>query len=142
MNKSANKNSSSPKATIYSAFLLALAVLLLIVSCPLQHLLQNNFVSNISSAVRSNQANIKHRTQAEHSATANCCVAKNKTVLVKPDVAQQYKLPVSLTLSNITQHQGFEINYFLSGISNKYCIVIPSHLSSLPLFLQHRSLLI
>lgn|GEM_PF-3422954 len=127
---------------MYTALMFAFAVMLLIVSCPLKRLLQNNFVFNSSSVVKTNLTNINQRAGADHIATANCCAVKKKTVLVKLDLSQQCKLPVPIYQSNITGYPGFDINYFLSGVSYRYGILVSSDLSAPPLFLQHRRLLI
>ncbi len=142
MNTSVNRIYSSRKVNVYTALMFALAVMLLIVSCPLKRLLQDNFVFNSSSVVKTSQTNINQRTGADHIATANCCAVKKKTVLVKLDLSQQCKLPVPLYQSNITGHPGFDINYFLSGISYRYGVLVSSDFSTLSLFLQHRRLLI
>lgn len=141
MNTSANGIYSCRKATIYAALMFALAVMLLVVSCPLKRLLQNNFVSNSSSAVKG-QTNINHRTGADYSAFANSCADKKEIILAKPDLFKQSELLVPLYLSNIIRRPGFTINYFLSGTNYNYAFLVSSHYSTLPLFLQHLRLLI
>lgn len=142
MNSSANSIYSSRKITVYSAILSALALLILVVSCPLKQLLQENLVSNSSHAVRTNQTNTSQNSNTDYSAQDNCCNVRNNTVLIQPDLSQQVKLPVPLYFSNIIELPGFDVNYFLSRIKNNTTTLLSSNLSSLPLFLQHLRLLI
>lgn len=143
MNSSANSIYSSRKITVYSAILSALALLILVVSCPLKQLVQENLASNSSHAVRTNQANINQNSNIDNSAQDNYCGARGNTVLVNNDLSQQVKLPAPLYFSNIIELPGFDVKYFLSRIkNNNYTTLIPSNYSSLPLFLQHLRLLI
>lgn len=143
MSVRANSVYSSRKNTVFSAILSALTLLVLVVSCPLKQLLQDNLVSNSSHAVRTNQISANQNSNTNYSAQNNCCGARKNTVLVKPDLSQQVKLPVPFYFSNIVALPGFDVNYFLSRIKgNKNTTVLSSNLSPLPLFLQHLRLLI
>lgn len=141
MNSSLNKIFSPRKATVYTALMFALAMLVLIVSCPVKRLLLTNFNSTASSSQKSNQ-NIYQGVNIENNATADCSVENDKTDVIKSDVSQQHKLPLPLYLSNINNQAGFDINYFLSGISYNITQSIASQHATLPLFLQHLRLLI
>ena len=141
MNSSLNKIFSPRKATVYTALMFALAMLVLIVSCPVKRLLLTNFNSTASSSQKSNQ-NIYPGVNIENNATADCSVENDKTDVIKSDVSQQHKLPLPLYLSNINNQAGFDINYFLSGISYNITQSIASQHATLPLFLQHLRLLI
>ena len=142
MNSSLNKIFSPRKATVHTALMFALAMLVLIVSCPVKRLLLTNFNSTASSSQKSSQTNIYQGVNIENSATANCSVENDKTDVIKSDVSQQHKLPLPLYLSNISNQSGFDINYFLSGISYNITQSIASQHATLPLFLQHLRLLI
>ncbi len=141
MNTSVNKIFLPRKATVYTAVMFALAMLVLIVSCPVKRLLLTNFNSTASSSQKSNQ-NIYQGVNIENNATADCSVENDKTDVIKSDVSQQHKLPLPLYLSNINNQAGFDINYFLSGISYNITQSIASQHATLPLFLQHLRLLI
>ena len=141
MNSSLNKIFSPRKATVYTALMFALAMLVLIVSCPVKRLLLTNFNSTASSSQKSNQ-NIYPGVNIENNATADCSVENDKTDVIKSDVSQQHKLPLPLYLSNINNQAGFDINYFLSGISYNITQSIASQHATIPLFLQHLRLLI
>ena len=141
MNSSLNKIFSPRKATVHTALMFALAMLVLIVSCPVKRLLLTNFNSTASSSQKSNQ-NIYPGVNIENNATADCSVENDKTDVIKSDVSQQHKLPLPLYLSNINNQAGFDINYFLSGISYNITQSIASQHATLPLFLQHLRLLI
>ena len=142
MHSSANTIYTSAKAKIYSAIILSLAVMVLVFSCPLKRLLENNSVPNISSAIRTNQININENSVADYSASDYCFAANNKMVLVKPVVSQQHKLPDPLSPANSIQNAGLTSRDLLSGIDYKYHFLAISYPSSLPLFLQNCSLLI
>ena len=142
MNLSVNKIFSPRKATIYTALTFALAMLVLIVSCPVKRLILTNFDSTASSSTKSSQTNIYKGANIENSATANCSIVNDKTDVVKSDISQQHKLPVPLYLSNINNQTGFDINYFLSAINFSGISSVSAQHATLPLFLQHLRLLI
>jgi len=142
MHSSANTIYTSAKAKIYSAIILSLAVMVLVFSCPLKRLLENNSVPNISSAIRTKQTNINENNIADYSASDYCFAANNKMVPLKPGVSQQHKLPAPLSPANNIQNAGLTSRDFLSGIDYKYHFLAISYPSSLPLFLQNCSLLI
>lgn len=141
MNTSANHILLTGKA-YKSAFLFALAVLLLVVSCPLKRLLQKNEGSYSSTSVRSNQTNIDQRTNTGYSSADNCCVVKKKTSFAKSGLSQKVVVFTPSYLSNVSDASGFDINYYLSGVNYKAAHVAFSNPSSIPLFLQHLRLLI
>lgn len=142
MNTSVNTIYSSHKANIYTAFMYALAVMLLVVSCPVKRLLQNNIFLNSSTSIRSNQTNISQRTGADYNDPSICCAAKKKTILVKLNLPRQVKLPAPLHLPNISNQPGFDLNYFSSGLSYHYPVIATSFLSAVPLFQRHLRMLI
>lgn len=142
MNLSANKIFLLRKATIYTALTFALAITVLVLSCPLSRLLQSDFVLNASNATKANQTKINQRTGVHYSFTDKCSIAAEGTVLIKPVVAQQPKLRLPLYLSNITSQTGFDINSFLSRINYSHIQLVSSQHSTFPLFLQHLRLLI
>lgn len=139
MNTSANKIYSSCKANIYSAFLFALAVLLLVVSCPLKRVLQVNVTFNSSPATRTNQTNISQQTNAGFGAT---CAVKKKTLFVEPGLIQKVQIAIPFYFSNVANATGFDINHYLSRIHCQPAYVVSSNTSSLPIYLQHLRLLI
>ena len=141
MNTSVNKIFLTRKATVYTALMFALAMLVLIVSCPVKRLLLTNFNSSASSSQKNNQ-NIYHSANLENNAAANCSIVNDKSVVIKSDVLQQHILHLPFYISNINNKAGFNINYFLSGISYNSTQSIASQHTTLPLFLQHLRLLI
>ena len=136
MNASANKIFSPRKSTVYTALTFGLAMLVLIVSCPIKRLLLTNFNSTTSSSQKSNQ-NIYQGANIENNATATCSVENDKTAVVQSDLTQQHNLPLPLYLSNINNQTGFDINYFLSGINFSSIPSVYAQHSTTPLFLQH-----
>jgi len=143
MNRSKNKLYTSQKVTVFTALMFVLAVLMLVVSCPVKRLLQRNFVTNATSQVRTNEINSNQPSSANYNATASCVAIEKKVNLVNTSLLQQFKiLPASLLPAHLNEQAGFGIYYFLSGISGKYVVLVFISLSSLPLFLQYRRLLI
>ena len=143
MNTSANTIFSPRKATVYTALTFALAMLVLVVSCPVKRLLLTNFNSTASSSpTKSSRTNIYQGANIENNATANCYTENDKTAVVESDISQKHKLTLPLYLSNINNQTGFDINYFLSRISYNSTQSVASQHSTLPLFLQHLRLLI
>lgn len=134
MNTSVNKIFSSGRM-IHSAGLFALALMLLVISCPLKKLLQNNVASH-SSLQKTKQININQPRASQYSSAVSCSAIREKTLLVKSNLIQ-LKAPSSLYFPDRKRESGFEINYFLSRTNSKCGFSASSNLSSLPLFLQH-----
>ncbi|KIC90505.1 hypothetical protein [Flavihumibacter sp. ZG627] len=134
MNIGANK--------IFSALSVAVAVLILVVSCPVKRLLQNNFVSVSTTATKSSQTNLNQRSFADYSTAGNCSLAAQYTVLVKQDLSKQDQLPNPFHPSNIADEAGFDSNYFLNGLNPGSLTSANTLQRSIPLFLQHLRLLI
>jgi len=128
---------SSRKAKTRSALLFALAVLLLVVNCPLKRMLQNNYGGFSASATRTNQTNISQRTYADYHAVESCYSIQKKNIFVNSNSFQKVNLPTPFYLSDVAGATGFDINYYLSSIRVKPAATHTSNPSSLPLFLQH-----
>ena len=140
MNISA-KTIFSPRKAIHTALTFALAMLVLVVSCPVKRLLSTNF-SSTSSSTKSSLTNIYQSANIQNNATATCSIENGKTFVVESDISQKHKLPLPFYPSNINNQAGFDINYFLSGINYNRTQPVASLPVSLPLFLQHLRLLI
>lgn len=123
---------------IYSAIVFVLAFLLLVASCPLKKFLHLNNNSSF---------NFQNESQTPTSATTNysassCCSVKQKTVLVKaPELTQAKTFQIFFT-DQVSQ-KGFAIYNFLSRLDEVQHSSFPvATYSPLPLFLQHRRLLV
>lgn len=127
---------------IFSALSVALAVLILVVSCPVKRLLQNNFVSISTTATKSSQTNLNQRSSADNSIAGNCSITAHNTVLAKQDLSKQNKLPLPYHPSSIIAEAGFDLNYFLTGLNPGSLRSANTLYRSIPLFLQHLRLLI
>jgi uncharacterized protein (UPF0333 family) len=141
MNTSVNKIYSTGKAKLSLAFLFALAMLLLVVSCPLKRLLQTNDIVNTSTATRTNQSNINSGSSTQRASVENCCALKKRAVFVQTNLVQKVKFSSPLYVSNLFTKRGFDIHYSLSRIKDAPAYVV-SNTSSLPIYLQHLRLLI
>lgn len=142
MNTSANKIYSTGKAKLSLAFLFALAVLLLVVSCPLKRLLQSNDIVNTSTTTRTNQTKINSSLSTQLASVENCCAVKKTAVFAKTNLVQKVKLSSPSYVSNLFTERGFDIHYSLSRIKDGPAYVVSSNTSSLPIYLQHLRLLI
>lgn len=137
MNSSINYNSvATTKGR--TALLFLLAVLMLVVSCPFKRLLQTE--NNSQTSPQSVKWNGAERKVAAYQNTCNCA-KKQKITLVKIEISKQ-KLPAPEFIAEQNFQTGFSIHYFLSGTEKQYPFFSASSPSSLPLFLQHRRLLI
>lgn len=122
-----------------TALLFLLATLMLVVSCPFKRLLQTESNAQASSP-SSTKWNGADRKVAAYQAACSCA-QKQKITLVKIDVSKQ-KLPASDFLADQNGQTGFSLHYFLSGLEKEYNPVASTSVPPLPLFLQHRRLLI
>jgi hypothetical protein len=120
-----------------TAFLFLLAVLMLVVSCPFKRLLQAE--NNLQTSQQSVKGNGAERKVATYQ-NACSCAQKQKITLVKFEIGKQ-QLPVPEFLAEYNFQTGFSIPYFLSGTEKQYQLFSATS-PSLPLFLQHRRLLI
>lgn len=115
-----------------------LALLMLVVSCPVKRLLQSgNNLQTSQQSVKWNGA--ERQVAAYHNACS--CAKKQKITLVKFEISKQ-KLLVPEFLAAQNFQSGFPLHYFLNGTEKQYQRFFASSPSSLPLFLQHRRLLI
>lgn len=121
-----------------TALLFLLAALMLVASCPFKRLLQTE--NNSQTSQPSVKWNGAERKVAAYQ--SDCpCAKKQKITLVKFDISKQ-KLPAPEFIAEKNFQTGFSIHYFLSGTEKQYPFFSASSPSSLPLFLQHRRLLI
>lgn len=127
------------KANIYKALIFALAILVLLVSCPVKRLVLTNFdsTSTSSSHTKSSRTNSYQGNNVEINATATCSIEKDKSDVVESDISQKHKLHLPLYLANINAQSGFNINYFLSRIDFGSITSIYAQHVTLPLYLQH-----
>lgn len=139
MNK---KRNTTYQKNIVSAALFALAMLVLVISCPLKRLLTNNYVSQSSTLPKSNQTSSNQYATILNSIHTNCCFAKNKISFFQDEKShsQNIYIPTFCTIiSNDTEHY---FHSFLDGNKQNYKFAANAEQHVLPLFLQHRSLLI
>lgn len=137
-----NHTQAISKTRFFSALMITVAAIVLIVSCPLKRLLVNNFVSQRSVSSRSNQTNINQPANIFNNSNKSCFVFKSKTTVVNAGVSQQYKIIAPVFTFNIFDHTGYWLQSFLNRASPFYKTVSCADISPLPLFLRHRSILI
>lgn len=137
-----NKENTNYQKNIGSAALFALAILILVVSCPLKRLLTNNFSSQTSILSKSKPTNNTRSFSVFYSNDTSCYTDNDKEAVLQADKIQQIKTDAPVFTANIFNHTGYYIHSFLGGIKTEYNFAPTFGYSSLPLFLQHRSLLI
>lgn len=121
------------------AFLFLLATLMLVVSCPVKRLLQAQ--SSVQAwAQKSVKWNGAGRQETVHKNTS-CYVQKQKITRVEIAVSNQEQQTPGFSSDQNVQ-AGFGLHYFLSGTEMHASSAISTSVSPLPLFLQHRRLLI
>lgn len=124
-----------------AAGVLALALLVLVVSCPLKRMMHGN-LSASTAAQKFHRSTVHPSIAADYSATASCCALKKKAQVIQERAVQPgVPSPASL-VPYLTVVQGFDIHYFLSGTGNEYPSLTPAASLAVPLFLQHLRLLI
>lgn len=124
------------------AVLFALAIWVLAVSCPLKSILNYNAVLQSSVASRSSLTNSKQDFSNVYASNATCFAGKAKTVSLRADKMQYFKADAPVFTINVFNHTGYYIHSIPDGINTEYNLAADSDYSSLPLFLQHRGLLI
>jgi hypothetical protein len=140
MKKRVNKVYFFSKAGAASALMFPLALLILVVSCPLKRFLTEGATTS-TSVPRNNQTNSHQRTVTNYSNEFNSCSVSDGPVLTS-DLSQTVKIQAPVYFQNIFNQPGYNIHYFLSGINYNYSSTPASLNSPLPLFLQHLRLLI
>jgi hypothetical protein len=131
-------NTSYKKQRVSSAILFVLAILVIVVSCPLKRMLNS---STSTASPRIANVSVSQSTSVGTPSQVSCCALKAKVTLLGAELkAQKTPLPVSFIAS--ISLSGFDIPYFLSGTVKAYYDTETFVSSNLPLFLQHRRLLI
>lgn len=140
MKKSGNQFHFFSKAGVASVLMFSLALLVLVVSCPLKRFLMEGTATS-TLVPRSNQTNINEHSVLKYSSDFNRCSVSDEPVLTS-DLSNTVKVQAPVHFQNIFNEPGYPIHYFLSGINFNYHLSSASPNSSLPIFLQHLRLLI
>lgn len=118
----------------------ALTILIIVVSCPLKRMLQNN-VASFTSIQKCDRITTNHTASAHYTKSVYCCASQRKTLFVNAGFTlRQFVSP--FYLPGDQNGSSFEIAYLLSRIKRQSDYAIVLKISSFPLFLQHRRLLI
>lgn len=137
MYSSINKDGIAGNKT-FTKVLLALSVLLLVLSCPIKRFFQLNTLSSVGI-----QKTERQKAKVNSGVQYNSgCSAQERTVPANQNELNSYSKQDQNFFGNSNVQPGFDINYFLSRIKKADHSSDVSFTSSLPLFLQKRSLLI
>lgn len=131
----------SSRSKLYAASVFTLALLILVVTCPLKRMVQGN-LSASSSAQKFHRVTVHSSVAAEYTATASCCALKKKEYLIQGSVVKIGVPSPNSLVPYLTVVQGFGVHYFLSRADHEAPSFTPTASLSLPLFLQHLRLLI
>lgn len=124
---------------MYAAGVFTLALLVLLLSCPLKQVVNGNFIPG-TSGQKFARSGFSQSHAAEYKAEASCCALKKKDNLA---LASATKVDAPSGLHPfLPAVQGFGIHYFLSRLRHDFAATPSSLFVSLPLFLQHLRLLI
>ena len=137
MIRSAHRTSYQ-KQRVSSAILFALAILVIVVSSPLKRIFNS---ATSTSSPRIAYFSVSQSARVATPFQVSCCALKAKVTLLGAELKAQ-KTPLPLPLIAFISLSGFDIPYFLSGTPQTYHTTEIVLSSSLPLFLQHRRLLI
>jgi hypothetical protein len=137
MNTGINKKALSTNKG-RTAFLFLLAVLMLVSSCPFKRLLQTE--NKLQSSQQPVKLNGDARKISEYQNSSNCTQKPNITLSEFNPGKQQ--VPAHSLLTEQDFQSDLSIHYFLSGTQKQHSSNVPYPPSSVPLFLQHRCLLI
>lgn len=122
----------------HTKVLLALSVVMLILSCPLKRILQVNLNTPVS-VERVFKQKSGSATSIRYNFNSSCSPDQNTVVALESKFSSHPK--PHQNFAEFTAQSGFDIPYSLSR--SKRLVANPEfQLSSLPLFLRHRSLLI
>jgi len=127
---------------IGSAALFALAILILVVSCPLKRLLTNNSISKTPTALESKQTKNNQYLSKLYSINTTCSAQKNETLIFKADNSPHKNADDYIITINIFNNNEYHSHTFLDGIESEFYLAPSSGYNSIPLFIQHRRLLI
>lgn len=130
---------SFQKRRFASACLFALAILMLVVSCPLKRAISNPTSSPFSPRIT--YSSFTQTTEVASITQATCCALKSSVALWDTKLKTQ-KAPLPIPFIASSGQSGFKIPYFLSGTSQPDYASETALSFQLPLFLQHRRLLI
>lgn len=115
------------------------ALILLTGSCPVKQFIKSNLSISI---------NAKHGSKNNHTVSFNkdknalsCCSTFQETKLKKVP-AQQNTNPTHFTFCNTSAEKGFVIHAFLDGKHDRYATYTTPSPSTLPRFIEHRSIII
>lgn len=127
---------------IGSVALFALAILILVVSCPLKRLLSNNAVSKTPKALESKQTKNNQYLSKLYSTNTTCSAQKNETLIFQAYNAPHKNAEDHIITINIFNYNGYHFHSFSDGIESEFYVAPASGYNSIPLFIQHRRLLI
>lgn len=135
MNARVPKNPSSD-SKLFAAGIFTLALLMLVVTCPLKRMVQVNLSAN-TTAQKFHHATVHYSAATEHTAVASCCALKKKEHMLQGSVVKIRVPSPNSIVPYLTVVQGFGIHYFLSRAGREHSSILPAASLSLPLFLQH-----
>lgn len=132
---------SSLRRKFSAAGLCALAILIMVVSCPIKRVLQNSdFLFTSISTDKNHRIANNHTASAHYTKQLTCLAVQKKTI------SEAVHLKVKQVLSPFylagEDRSSFEIAYFLSRLKQERGFATLFKTSHLSLFLQHRRLLI
>lgn len=126
----------SSRRKLYAAGVFALALLMLVVTCPLKRMVQGHHTVS-TSAQKFHRATVQQSAAIEYTATASCCALKERAQVIQGSTVKLGVSSPNSIMPFLTIVQGFGIHYFLSRVDQGFPSFTTAASLSLPLFLQH-----
>ncbi|HEY1114673.1 MAG TPA: hypothetical protein VGE66_13970, partial [Chitinophagaceae bacterium] len=126
----------SSRSKLYAAGVFTLALLVLVITCPLKRMVQQNLTASASTQ-KFNRPVVHQSVAVDYSDTVSCCALKKKEHVIQASVVNPGVPSPARLVPYLTVVQGFGIHYFLSRDDHESPAFSLTVSLSLPLFLQH-----
>jgi hypothetical protein len=144
MNVNTHRNSYTNKAANFAPLLWVFTFILLFLSCPVKRMLLT-----VSGEQTASQTKVKAASQGISKTSyqyskEKCCSLKSKDLYEQPHSSHQVKQKLSSEPLFNAEQSGFSIHYAVNDFDSVNSFSDQQHFTawSIPLFLQHRRLLI
>jgi len=144
MNVNTHRNSYTNKAANFAPLLWVFTFILLFLSCPVKRILLNISGEQTASGTRVKTASQGISKTSYQYSKEKCCSLKNRYIYEQPHSSQLVKKKLSAEPLFIEDQSGFSIHYAVNDIDSVSSLSDQQYSTawSIPLFLQHRRLLI
>lgn len=121
---------------LYAAGVFTLALLMLVVTCPLKRMVKGHHTVS-TSAQKFHRVTVQQSVATEYTAMASCCALKERAQVIQGSTVKLSVPSPNSIVPYLTIVQGFGIPYFLSRADDESPSFTPAASLSVPLFLHH-----